>query len=324
MAFGRNSEHLKFEFFNGIAQKQTFAKFHIFYFIVRCITSGFIRQYLYMTTGSKTKIPNGTKPVKSLTNVLVQSEHVRGMVEEAAEELSSVNMVLKQEIAERGSLPEVENAIQKNKTVEIKVEEAAEELLVVNQALENEVNERHLLEHQLAAAEKQEKAARHVSFHDPLTGLPNRVLFNDRLEHGLAQAKRHNWTLAVMFMDLNGFKGINDTYGHDIGDSVLRAISQRLKENTRVDDTVCRHGGDEFLYVLMEVRDEGDITLITQNILKVIQEPCDVGGLELILSASIGISIFPKDGTTADSLIKKADKAMYVAKNKKSGYAFAQ
>ena len=246
------------------------------------------------------------------------------MVEEAAEELSSVNMVLKQEIAERGSLPEVENAIQKNKTVEIKVEEAAEELLVVNQALENEVNERHLLEHQLAAAEKQEKAARHVSFHDPLTGLPNRVLFNDRLEHGLAQAKRHNWTLAVMFMDLNGFKGINDTYGHDIGDSVLRAISQRLKENTRVDDTVCRHGGDEFLYVLMEVRDEGDITLITQNILKVIQEPCDVGGFELILSASIGISIFPKDGTTADSLIKKADKAMYVAKNKKSGYAFAQ
>ena len=200
-------------------------------FIVRCITCGFIRQYLYMTTEPKTKIQNGTKPVKSLTNVLVQSEHVRGMVEEAAEELSTVNKVLKQEIAERGSLPEVENAIQKNKTVEIKVEEAAEELLVVNQALENEVNERHLLEHQLAAAEKQEKAARHVSFHDPLTGLPNRVLFNDRLEHGLAQAKRHNWTLAVMFMDLNGFKGINDTYGHDTGDSVLRTISQRLKEN---------------------------------------------------------------------------------------------
>ena len=127
-----------------------------------------------------------------------------------------------------------------------------------------------------------------------------------------------------MFMDLNGFKGINDTYGHDTGDSVLRTISQRLKENTRDDDTVCRHGGDEFLYVLMEVRDEGDITLITQNILNVIQEPCHVGGLELILSASIGISIFPKDGTTADNLIKKADKAMYVAKNTKSGYAFAQ
>lgn len=277
-----------------------------------------------MTTDPKTKFPNGPKPVKSLTKVLVQSERVRGMVEEAAEELSSVNIVLKQDLADRGSLPEVENAIQKSETVEIKVQDAAEELSAVNQALENEVKERHLLEHQLAAAEKQEEAARHASFHDPLTGLPNRVLFNDRLEHGLAQAKRHNWTLAVMFMDLNGFKSINDTYGHDTGDSVLRTISQRLKENTRDDDTVSRHGGDEFLYLLMEVRNERDITLIAQNILKVIQEPWGSDGHELIISASIGISIFPKDGTTADSLIKKADKAMYLAKKTRSGYTFAQ
>lgn len=277
-----------------------------------------------MKTDPKTKFPNGTKPVRSLTKVLVQSERIRDMVEEAAEDLSSVNVVLKEGLADLGSLPEVENAIQKSETVEIKVQEAAEELSAVNQALENEVQERHLLEHQLAAAEKQEEAARHVSFHDPLTGLPNRVLFNDRLEHGLTQAKRHNWTLAVMFMDLNGFKGINDTYGHDTGDSVLRTISQRLKENTRDDDTVSRHGGDEFLYLLMEVRDELDIIMIAQNILKVIQVPCDVDGQELLISASIGISIFPKDGTTADSLIKKADKAMYLAKKTRSGYAFAQ
>jgi len=174
------------------------------------------------------------------------------------------------------------------------VQDAAEELSIVNQALEHEVNERHLLEHQLAAAEKQEEAARHASFHDPLTGLPNRVLFNDRLEHGLAQAKRHNWTLAVMFLDLNGFKGINDTYGHDIGDRVLQTISQRLTENTRDDDTVSRHGGDEFLYLLMEVRDERDIALIAQNILNVIQVPCNVGVHDLTISASIGISIFRK------------------------------
>lgn len=277
-----------------------------------------------MTTDPKTKLPNGTKPVKSLTNVLIQSERVKDMVEEAAEELSSVNMVLKQELADRGSLPEVEDAIQKSETVEIKVQDAAEELSIVNQALENEVKERQLLEHQLAAAERQEEAARHASFHDPLTGLPNRVLFNDRLEHGLAQAKRHNWTLAVMFLDLNGFKGINDTYGHDIGDRVLQTISQRLKENTRDDDTVSRHGGDEFLYLLMEVRDERDIALIAQNILNAIQVPCDVGVHDLTISASIGISIFPKDGTTADRLVKRADKAMYHAKQTKSGYAFAQ
>ncbi len=276
-----------------------------------------------MKTDPKSKLPKGTKPVKSLTKVLAQSEHVKDMVEEAAEELSSVNTVLKQKLAVRDSLPEVENAIQNSETVETKVQDAADKLSVVNQALEKEVKERHLLEHQLAAAEKQEEAARHASFHDPLTGLPNRVLFNDRLEHGLAQAKRHNWILAVMFMDLNDFKNINDTYGHDVGDSVLRTISQRLKENTREDDTVSRHGGDEFLYLLMEVRDERDITMIAQNILKAIQVPCDVGVPDLTISTSIGISIFPKDGTTAESLIKRADKAMYHAKKTKSGYAFA-
>ena len=126
-----------------------------------------------------------------------------------------------------------------------------------------------------------------------------------------------------MFVDLDGFKGINDTYGHDVGDRVLQTISQRLKENTRDDDTVSRHGGDEFLYLLMEVRDEQVITLITENILKVIQMPCDVGVRDLIIRASIGISIFPKDGTTADTLVKRADKAMYHAKKTRSGYSFA-
>ena len=277
-----------------------------------------------MKTDPNTTPPSDTKPAKSLTHVLVQSERVKNMVEEAAEDLSSVNTVLKQELVDRDSLPEVGHAIQKSETVEIKVQDAAEELSNVNKALESEVKERHLLEHQLAAAVKQEQAARHASFHDPLTGLPNRVLFNDRLEHALAQAKRHDWTMAVMFMDLNGFKGINDTYGHDIGDCVLRIVSERLKENTRDDDTVSRHGGDEFLYLLMEVENEEDIASIAQNILNVIQVPCDVGGHHLIISASIGISIFPKDGTIADTLVKRADKAMYHAKQTKSGYAFAQ
>lgn len=275
-----------------------------------------------MTTHQKTKSPKG-KRAKSLTKALVQSAHVKDMVEEAVEELSSVNTVLKQELSDRHSQPEVDNAIQKSEAVEIKVQDAAEELSLVNQALENEVKERHLLEHQLSAAEKQIEAARHASFHDPLTGLPNRAMFNDRLEHGLAQAKRHNRTLAVIFGDLNGFKGINDTYGHDIGDSVLQTISQRLKENTRGDDTVSRHGGDEFLYLLMEVRNERDIILIAENILKVIQAPCVAGTHKFTISASIGISLFPKDGITAESLVKSADKAMYHAKQTKSGYAFA-
>ena len=272
-------------------------------------------------------LSKGAQPTKSLSKVLDKSERVKDLVEECAEDLASVNAALKQELAEVDSLPEVEKAFKKSVAVENKVQEASDELAVVNQALENEVKERQLLEHQLATAVEQEEAARHAAFHDPLTGLPNRLLFTDRLEHGLAQAQRHGWTLAVMFVDLDDFKKINDSHGHDAGDSLLLTIAGRLKENTRGDDTVSRHGGDEFLYLLMEVQDEKDITLIAEKIIQAIRVPCDISVNDLIIrpsvKASIGISIFPKDGTTAEVLIQSADKAMYEAKRNKSGYAFA-
>ncbi len=277
-----------------------------------------------MKIDTNTKLPKGTRPVRSLTNVLDQSEHVKDLVEECAEELSSINTVLTQELADQNPAPEIEDALEKNEAVENKVQEASEKLAIVNQALENEVRERQLLEHQLAVALEQEQASRHAAFHDPLTGLPNRVLFNDRLEHGLEQAKRHNRTLAVMFVDLDNFKSINDSYGHDVGDDVLQTIAARLKENIRGDDTVSRHGGDEFLYLLMEVGDERDIAVVAEKIIKAIQTPCDISAGNLVIMPSIGISIFPKDGITADTLIKSADKAMYQAKRDKSGYSFAR
>jgi diguanylate cyclase (GGDEF)-like protein len=143
----------------------------------------------------------------------------------------------------------------------------------------------------------------------------------------LAQANRHGGTLAVMFIDPDGFKKINDSYGHDQGDGALQTIAGRLKDNTRDDDTVSRHGGDEFLYLLTEIRDEQNITLIAEKIIKGIQVPCEVSVRDLSIcpcvGASIGISIFPKDGTTADSLAKSADEAMYQAKRDSSGYSFA-
>jgi diguanylate cyclase (GGDEF)-like protein len=277
-----------------------------------------------MKTYQSTELPSAAKPVKSLTKVLGQSEHVKDLVEECADALSSVNMLLKQELMDSNQAPVLEKALEKSEAIENKVQEASEELSIVNLALEYEVKERQILEHELAAAIKQEEAARHAAFHDPLTGLPNRVLFNDRLEHGLAQAKRHDWTLAVMFVDLDDFKNINDSYGHDVGDDVLQTIAGRLKENTRGDDTVSRHGGDEFLYLLMEIRNEQDITLVAEKIIKTIQSPCDISVRDLIIKPSIGISIFPKDGITADTLIKSADQAMYRAKRDKSGYAFAR
>lgn len=264
----------------------------------------------------------------SLSQVVGQGERVQNMVEECADELSSLNAVLKNELAEQDPLPGVEQALEQSEAVEGKVQEASEELSAMNLALKDEVRERQALEQQLETANEQGEADRHASLHDPLTGLPNRALFNDRLEHGLAQATRHGWTLAVMFVDLDDFKQINDRHGHEAGDGVLRSIADRLRRSTRSDDTVSRHGGDEFLYLLLEVKREEDIAAVAEKLSNTIQAACDVsvGGVQTRLSvkASIGISIFPKDGTTAEQLIGRADEAMYVAKRSGAGHAFAR
>ena len=281
-----------------------------------------------MKTEAIPELPKGSKRAESLTRVLARSENVEALVEECAKELSSVNSAIKLALADQDALPGVESALEKSAAIEGKVQAASAELSVVNRALKGEVRERRMVDHQFAAAEEQEEAARHAAFHDVLTGLPNRALFNNRLEHGFAQAKRHGWTLAVMFMDLDKFKAINDTHGHDAGDGVLRAIAQRLQENTRGEDTVSRIGGDEFLYLLTQTGDEANIAMIAEKLIQAIETPCDisVGDLSVSLSvkASIGISIFPKDGATAESLVKSADEAMYSAKQAGSGYAFAK
>ena len=259
--------------------------------------------------------------VKPLAKVLGQSEEVKDLVDEAAEELSSVSAVLRQEVADRGSPPGIEEALERTETIEDKVQVAADKLTEVNLALKEEVRERHVLEFRLAAVTERAEASRNAAFHDLLTGLPNRALFNDRLEHGLAHARRHGRSLAVMFIDLNDFKSINDTHGHDAGDEVLTTIAARLMASTRDDDTVSRHGGDEFLYLLAEVGNEQDLTHIAEKLVAAIQLPCTITvddlAVHLRVSASIGIAIFPKDGTTAQALVKNADKAMYRAKSSK-------
>ena len=276
-----------------------------------------------MKNNRNVKAPKGAKPVKSLTQVLKESEHVKDIVKESADELGHVNQVLHQEFATQDHLPKVENALEKSDAIEIKVQEASVKLASVNQALQDEVSERQLLERELATVLEQQEETRHASLHDSLTGLPNRALFTDRLQHGLVQAQRHGWTLAVMFMDLDNFKSINDSYGHATGDAVLRIVAKRLEENTRGEDTVSRHGGDEFLYLLMDMNNEQDAKIVAQKLIQTVQMPCKLRVGELIVSPSIGISIYPKDGTTAESLTQSADAAMYRAKRSKSGYAFA-
>ena len=264
---------------------------------------------------------------QSLLRVLGHSEQVKALVEECAEDLASVNGAMAHVLTAYDPPPGLAGALGQSASLAAKVQAVSVALAVVNRALEEEVRDRSMVDLRFAAAEEQESSARHAALHDVLTGLPNRALFNDRLDHGLAQARRHGWTLAVMFVDLDEFKIINDTHGHEAGDAVLRTIAQRLKENTRGDDTVSRHGGDEFLYLLTGIRDEANIARIAEKIVQVVQLPCDIsvrdGTLSVRVKASIGIAIFPKDGTTAEQLIHSADEAMYRAKHAKSGVAFA-
>jgi two-component system, cell cycle response regulator len=170
--------------------------------------------------------------------------------------------------------------------------------------------------------EKYTKELEQRALHDSMTGLPNRELFNDRLAHAIALATRHAWTLAVMFLDLDRFKSINDTHGHAVGDGVLRAVAKRLLQHARDEDTVCRNGGDEFLYVLMNPQGSENIQRIAEALLKTIGQPIDMGELQPVIKASIGIAIYPDNGTTGEQLIKNADAAMYRAKAGTNNCAF--
>lgn len=155
----------------------------------------------------------------------------------------------------------------------------------------------------------------HLAEHDALTDLPNRLLLNDRLARSIALARRYGRRLAVLFLDCDRFKHINDTLGHAIGDQVLRSVAKRLTTCVRESDTVSRHGGDEFLVLLSELDHPEDAEAIAQKIVTSVAEPHQISGHELQLTASVGIALYPEDGQDAQSLIMRADTAMYYAKN---------
>jgi diguanylate cyclase (GGDEF)-like protein len=157
-------------------------------------------------------------------------------------------------------------------------------------------------------------AITHTAEHDFLTGLPNRMLLNDRIGQGIAAAQRHRNKVAVMFMDLDNFKRINDTLGHPIGDKLLQSVAKRLEACVRGSDTVSRPGGDEFVALLPEVRQPEDAAIIARKILQAVAEAHSIGQHELCVTASIGISIYPDDGADAETIVKNADIAMYQAK----------
>lgn len=274
-----------------------------------------------MTPHFKTS-PSAAAP-PTLTKVLGKTEHVKNLVEQSASELSAINTTFQHESGKEGVSANLDAAMQKSQSVEDKVQDASGELAAVTQALKEQVNERENLEAQLAVVTELELVARRAALHDTLTGLANRSLFNDRLEHGLAQARRHGLTLAVFFLDLDGFKAINDQHGHDAGDAVLQTVADRLKENTREDDTVSRIGGDEFLILVRGASDKQSLTHLAKKMARHIQAPCQLSFGHVSIQLSIGISRFPEDGDSAKALIKQADRAMYRVKRDKSEYGFA-
>ena len=155
----------------------------------------------------------------------------------------------------------------------------------------------------------------HLAHHDPLTGLPNRNLFNDRMEHAIYRAQRSGTTLALMFVDLDKFKPVNDELGHEAGDAVLKAVAERMAGCVRTSDTVARVGGDEFVAILENLDDAQSAAGVARKIIDALTLPVEVPGDKIAqVGASIGISIFPTDGTTLDDLNRCADEAMYAVK----------
>lgn len=174
-------------------------------------------------------------------------------------------------------------------------------------AIVRDVTERKLVERKI----------KHMAHHDHLTGLPNRSLFIDQLEHAIKLAKRHNHKTAVLFLDLDGFKQINDTLGHEAGDRLLIEVAARLKTVIRESDVAARMGGDEFTFVLNDIGTHENAAAVAQKIIDTLSEKFNLKGHESQIGGSIGVALHPDDAEDHEALLRKADEAMYVAK--KSG-----
>ncbi|MDD2849930.1 MAG: GGDEF domain-containing protein, partial [Desulfuromonadaceae bacterium] len=170
------------------------------------------------------------------------------------------------------------------------------------------------LNQEIALRERIEKQLRYKATHDYLTGLPNRVLLFDRLRQAIAFEERHNTLIALMVLDLDNFKNINDTMGHLSGDILLKKVSQGLQKCMRQYDTVGRLGGDEFVIIVNDTKSIQDIITFAEKVQAVFQEPFDILGQPTYVTTSIGVAVFPLHGASIEALLRKADMAMYVAK----------
>jgi diguanylate cyclase (GGDEF)-like protein/PAS domain S-box-containing protein len=223
-------------------------------------------------------------------------------------------------------VPQMELAIQKGRTIILPsncvlVRRDGQELHIEDSAapihdLSGEFAGMVVVFHDVSESRAITQKMSHLAEHDELTSLPNRALLNDRLEHGITLARRHGRQMAVLFIDLDHFKHINDSLGHLIGDQILKAVAGRIAPCIRDSDTVSRQGGDEFIVLLSEVNRAEDAELIAEKIRLAVMAPYTIDSHYLHLTASIGVSVYPNDGEDATALIQYADTAMYHAKEK--------
>jgi diguanylate cyclase len=177
------------------------------------------------------------------------------------------------------------------------------------------------LQKELTVVQEREKRLRYLALHDDLTALPNRRYFRERLGVALRQDGEVSPVLAVIYLDLDGFKALNDAHGHDTGDQLLSLVAARLAHAVRAEDLVSRLGGDEYACLITGVSSRERLQQITSTLFEAVATPFKIGTLSLAVRPSIGIAVYPTDGTTTDALMKAADTAMYAAKRKQSTHS---
>lgn len=246
--------------------------------------------------------------MKKVEEPLVDKDNQRSMIEtikvpifsDSGEVIGTAGIA--RDVTKRKSAEDILRTAQTE--LEKLIQNRTEELARANDILKKEIEERI----------RAEDTIKHLAYHDALTGLPNRVLFDDRIGLALAQAKRYNQKVAVMFLDLDRFKNINDRLGHNVGDMLLKAVSVRLTELLRRIDTIARMGGDEFILLLTELKQDSTCLDIAGKILKMFERPFQIDKHEIFITSSIGIALYPDDGQDPETLVQNADIAMYYAK----------
>ncbi len=263
-----------------------------------------------------------------LDTALDQSLEVKAEVEAVADDLGTANDLAEARIADGATTLPAAEVLRSGLAAEQKMVDCAADLQQIADNLAHGVDEVRAVEYALARSREAlaaseaalaksrdaERMASQIAMHDQKTGLPNRTLFDDRLVQAIAGAERHGWTLAVLFLDLDRFKLVNDIHGHATGDSVLTVVAQRLMRHARDEDTVCRNGGDEFLYLLINPTDRKNIARIASLVREAIESPMNVGAMQFAITPSIGIALYPDHGTDGQTLVACADAAMYRAK----------